>query len=86
MKTSDTLLFLRPFVLVNKEVEQFFSSLDQTNPNCVLLGDAIENFHYESLNKAFRYTNDDTWRVEGASNLKDIERVMKFKNEKSCFE
>lgn len=45
---------LRPYVLVHENVEQFFSTLDQTNPNCVLIGDAVHNFSYDRLNTAFR--------------------------------
>ena len=31
-----------------------FESVDQTNPNCVVVGDAAGNFTYENLNDAFR--------------------------------
>lgn len=31
-----------------------FDNVDQTNPNCVLIGDAAEKFSYQNLNKAFR--------------------------------
>lgn len=31
-----------------------FDSIDKTNPNCVVIGDAAENFSYQNLNEAFR--------------------------------
>lgn len=31
-----------------------FDSIDKTDPNCVLIGDAAEKFSYQNLNKAFR--------------------------------
>mgnify|MGYP001796611546 FL=1 len=31
-----------------------FSALDTSNPNCVVVGDCMEQFLYESLNQAFR--------------------------------
>ncbi len=31
-----------------------FDGVDKTNPNCVVIGDAAENFSYQNLNDAFR--------------------------------
>lgn len=31
-----------------------FDAVDKTNPNCVIIGDAAENFSYQNLNEAFR--------------------------------
>lgn len=31
-----------------------FSGIDQTSPNCVVIGDAADMFTYQNLNKAFR--------------------------------
>lgn len=31
-----------------------FDSIDKTNPNCVVIGDAAENFSYQNVNEAFR--------------------------------
>ena len=31
-----------------------FAGVDQTNPNCVVIGDAAEKFTYQNLNDAFR--------------------------------
>lgn len=31
-----------------------FDSVDKTNPNCVVIGDAAEKFSYQNLNEAFR--------------------------------
>ncbi|KAG7507910.1 phospholysine phosphohistidine inorganic pyrophosphate phosphatase [Solea senegalensis] len=45
---------LRPHLLVYDGVLPEFDSVDQTNPNCVLIGDAAENFSYQNLNEAFR--------------------------------
>ena len=42
---------------MHENIEHYFASLEQSNPNCVLLGDAIHNFTYSSLNDAFRLLN-----------------------------
>jgi len=44
---------LRPFCLIHTLLKSEFEDIDQTNPNCVLLGDAQENLTYQNLNKAF---------------------------------
>lgn len=31
-----------------------FAGVDKSNPNCVVVGDAAENFSYKNLNEAFR--------------------------------
>ncbi|VDK21018.1 unnamed protein product [Anisakis simplex] len=45
---------LRPHLIVHKGAVQEFASVDQTNPNCVVMGDAEEDFTYEAMNSAFR--------------------------------
>jgi phospholysine phosphohistidine inorganic pyrophosphate phosphatase len=45
---------LRPHLLVHPNVLPEFEAVDQSNPNCVVLGDAGDNFTYENLNEAFR--------------------------------
>lgn len=46
---------LRPFCLVHKAIEDDFRELhDDSNPNAVILGDARERLHYDSLNRAFQ--------------------------------
>ncbi|XP_011615454.1 phospholysine phosphohistidine inorganic pyrophosphate phosphatase isoform X2 [Takifugu rubripes] len=45
---------LRPHLLVCDGLLSEFDSVDKTNPNCVLIGDAAEKFSYQNLNKAFR--------------------------------
>ncbi|NWV35345.1 LHPP phosphatase, partial [Grantiella picta] len=45
---------LRPHLLVHDDLVPEFADLDKTNPNCVVLGDAAENFTYANLNEAFR--------------------------------
>ncbi|XP_010007116.1 PREDICTED: phospholysine phosphohistidine inorganic pyrophosphate phosphatase [Chaetura pelagica] len=45
---------LRPHLLVHDDLVPEFAELDKTNPNCVVLGDAAENFTYANLNEAFR--------------------------------
>jgi len=40
--------------LVCSAVEAEFKEFDQSNPNCVVLGDATEAFTYPRLNRAFR--------------------------------
>jgi len=45
---------LRPHLLVNKNVMEDFLGVETSNPNCVVLGDAVEEFNYSNLNKAFQ--------------------------------
>ncbi|KAJ8866488.1 hypothetical protein PR048_032331 [Dryococelus australis] len=45
---------LRPHLLVHPNVLPEFSEVDQHSPNCVVVGDAAENFTYEHLNNAFQ--------------------------------
>ncbi|NXO73497.1 LHPP phosphatase, partial [Phainopepla nitens] len=45
---------LRPHLLVHDGLVPEFAEIDKTNPNCVVLGDAAENFTYANLNEAFR--------------------------------
>ncbi|XP_063227286.1 phospholysine phosphohistidine inorganic pyrophosphate phosphatase-like [Bacillus rossius redtenbacheri] len=45
---------LRPYLLVHPNVREEFSDVDQNSPNCVVVGDAGQNFTYELLNDAFR--------------------------------
>lgn len=45
---------LRPYCLIHPLLMPDFADLDQTDPNAVVIGDAAEDFNYETLNKAFR--------------------------------
>jgi len=45
---------LRPHLLVHKGVEADFVGCDFSNPNCVIMGDAEEDYTYANLNAAFR--------------------------------
>ncbi|KAM6067615.1 phospholysine phosphohistidine inorganic pyrophosphate phosphatase isoform 1-T1 [Chlamydotis macqueenii] len=45
---------LRPHLLVHNDLVPEFAEIDKTNPNCVVIGDAAENFSYANLNEAFR--------------------------------
>lgn len=45
---------LRPHLLVYDGLLPEFDSVDKTNPNCVVIGDAAEKFSYQNLNEAFR--------------------------------
>lgn len=45
---------LRPFLLVDPEVDDYFSDIEQQRPNCVVLADAKDRFSYDNMNKAFR--------------------------------
>ncbi|TNN83722.1 Phospholysine phosphohistidine inorganic pyrophosphate phosphatase [Liparis tanakae] len=45
---------LRPHLLVYDGLLPEFDSVDKTNPNCVVIGDAAEKFTYQNLNDAFR--------------------------------
>ncbi len=44
----------RPFCLVHKAIQPEFADLNQHDPTCVLLGDARNDLHYQSLNRAFQ--------------------------------
>ncbi|XP_068807587.1 phospholysine phosphohistidine inorganic pyrophosphate phosphatase isoform X2 [Struthio camelus] len=45
---------LRPHLLVHDDVVPEFAEIDKANPNCVVVGDAADNFSYANLNEAFR--------------------------------
>lgn len=45
---------LRPFLLVHPELLPEFSDCEQTSPNCVVVGDAADDFSYQNMNKAFQ--------------------------------
>ncbi|KAG8223869.1 hypothetical protein J437_LFUL005433 [Ladona fulva] len=47
-------LRLNPMLLVHPKVLIDFKDVDQSNPNCVVVGDAAEHFTYERMNSAFR--------------------------------
>jgi len=44
---------LRPYCLIHPELEPEFASLNQQDPNAVVIADAAERFDYAHLNKAF---------------------------------
>lgn len=45
---------IKPCVYSSAGLLPEFDSVDKTNPNCVVIGDAAENFSYLNLNEAFR--------------------------------
>lgn len=45
---------LRPYCLLHDNLTDEFSDINQSNPNCVLLGDARDKLNYSSLNTAFQ--------------------------------
>ncbi|KAM4704105.1 phospholysine phosphohistidine inorganic pyrophosphate phosphatase [Rhinophrynus dorsalis] len=45
---------LRPHLLVHDDLLPEFDSIDKSDPNCVLIGDAAENFSYQNMNRAFQ--------------------------------
>ncbi|KAG8435723.1 hypothetical protein GDO86_013605, partial [Hymenochirus boettgeri] len=45
---------LRPHLLVHDDLLPEFESIDKSDPNCVLIGDATEHFSYQNLNHAFQ--------------------------------
>ncbi|XP_061490354.1 phospholysine phosphohistidine inorganic pyrophosphate phosphatase isoform X1 [Rhineura floridana] len=45
---------LRPHLLVHDDVIPEFAAIDRANPNCVVIGDAADNFSYKNLNDAFQ--------------------------------
>ena len=40
-----------------------FDGLDVSDPNCVVLGDAVEKFTYDNLNKAFRLVKEKNCKL-----------------------
>ncbi|BFZ02341.1 hypothetical protein BsWGS_05380 [Bradybaena similaris] len=49
---------LRPHLLVHKDSLPDFKDVNQSDPNCVVVGDATDEFSYDNLNQAFRYLMD----------------------------
>ncbi|KAM5142176.1 phospholysine phosphohistidine inorganic pyrophosphate phosphatase [Mantella aurantiaca] len=44
---------LRPHLLVHDDLLPEFDSIDKSDPSCVVIGDAAENFSYQKVNGAF---------------------------------
>ncbi|XP_036427765.1 phospholysine phosphohistidine inorganic pyrophosphate phosphatase [Colossoma macropomum] len=44
---------LRPHLLVHDDVVPEFDGVEKNNPNCVVIGDAADNFSYQNMNAAF---------------------------------
>jgi HAD superfamily hydrolase (TIGR01458 family) len=49
---------LRPYCLVHPNIRSEYDSLDQANPNAVLIGDAADDLNYGNLNRAFQLCHD----------------------------
>uniref|UniRef100_A0A6J0TI14 Phospholysine phosphohistidine inorganic pyrophosphate phosphatase n=1 Tax=Pogona vitticeps TaxID=103695 RepID=A0A6J0TI14_9SAUR len=45
---------LRPHLLVHDDVIPEFADINKADPNCVVIGDAADNFSYKNLNDAFQ--------------------------------
>ncbi|XP_072095557.1 phospholysine phosphohistidine inorganic pyrophosphate phosphatase isoform X3 [Mobula birostris] len=45
---------LRPHLLVHDDLRPEFNQIDQSNPTCVVIGDAAEYFTYQNVNEAFQ--------------------------------
>ncbi|KAM9324836.1 phospholysine phosphohistidine inorganic pyrophosphate phosphatase [Gastrophryne carolinensis] len=45
---------LRPHLLVHDDLLPEFEMVNKSDPNCVVIGDAAENFSYNNVNKAFQ--------------------------------
>uniref|UniRef100_G3TCA3 Phospholysine phosphohistidine inorganic pyrophosphate phosphatase n=1 Tax=Loxodonta africana TaxID=9785 RepID=G3TCA3_LOXAF len=45
---------LRPHLLIHEGVRSEFDQIDTSNPNCVVIADAAEEFSYQNMNKAFQ--------------------------------
>ena len=45
---------LRPYCLIHKAIRCDMAGMDETDPNCVLLGDARDDLNYQNLNHAFQ--------------------------------
>lgn len=45
---------LRPYCLIHQAIKKDFSDIDQSQPDCVLLGDARNDLNYDNLNRAFQ--------------------------------
>ncbi|XP_037660195.1 phospholysine phosphohistidine inorganic pyrophosphate phosphatase isoform X2 [Choloepus didactylus] len=45
---------LRPHLLVHDGIRSEFDEIDTSNPNCVVIADAVDDFSYQNMNKAFQ--------------------------------
>lgn len=45
---------LRPYCLIHAAIKKDFADIDQSQPDCVLLGDARNDLNYDHLNYAFQ--------------------------------
>jgi len=49
---------LRPHLLVHPNVLPDFDDVEKDDPNCVVMGDAVDLFNYQNLNKVFRFVKE----------------------------
>ncbi|MDG4813293.1 TIGR01458 family HAD-type hydrolase [Hydrogenovibrio sp. 3SP14C1] len=75
---------LRPYCLIHSLLKPEFADINQTNPNCVLLGDAQENLTYQSLNKAFNLL-EQGYPLIGIGNNKYYKDAEGFKLDAGAF-
>jgi len=52
----------RPRLLIHERVLEDFAGNDQLDPNCLVIGDAVNQFTYQNMNEAFRFLMDDPSR------------------------
>ena len=45
---------LRPYTILHRDAIEAFCDVNQSDANCVLMGDAADNFTYQKLNEAFQ--------------------------------
>lgn len=45
---------LRPFLIVDPGVQRVFDEINKSDPNCVILGDAQDQYSYAHMNQAFQ--------------------------------
>lgn len=75
---------LRPFCLIHTLLKPEFEDIDQTDPNCVLLGDAQESLTYQNLNRAFNLL-EQGYPLIGIGNNKYYKDAEGFKLDAGAF-
>ncbi|RUM90856.1 MAG: TIGR01458 family HAD-type hydrolase [Thiomicrospira sp.] len=75
---------LRPYCLIHTLLKPEFEDIDQTDPNCVLLGDAQDDLTYQNLNTAFNLL-EQGYPLIGIGNNKYYKDSEGFKLDAGAF-
>ncbi|MCG7522797.1 TIGR01458 family HAD-type hydrolase [Ruegeria sp. Ofav3-42] len=74
-----------PHLLVHPELEEEFSGCDRSGPLAVIVGDAAEEFSYESMNRAYRLLQKGAPLIALAKNRVFMDKDGQLSLDAGCF-